>query len=430
MPGSGAARTRTVSDALWVQMLAALVALRVLIPLVVLAAGSSKLPLVPDYDYRPLNGDAYGFYHAVANIFAAFSGVLLGWIGAAALVLMICFTVAAVILWRGGVRWLAVLLPPLAVTAITGVLVHDMATPGAGVVGWPLVWALSLSPLPVFHVALTPDRAFPTGLAISAIANAVTVVATAFVGLRATGRRSVGLMAAGLYATWPLWVGIVAGTRAWENGQWQADVGLHLYTEPPSTALVVVSLALLLHPRLSALTAAVTGLLLGFATAVKLTNGFVAASLVVIVAFRFGARRAAIVALGGLVSAPIVFGYWSRGYVDASGGRGVELEEWYRWAFVSANARASLIFTGTMLVVIVPLAVVGVWLLGDWYRRAVLIVPILVTIASFAAYYATGQHPRFYYVILPSLFVLQAAGGALIWEALRPRIRLGAASEP
>lgn len=428
MPGRRAART--VSDAVWVQTLAVLVALRVLIPLLVLAAGSSKLPLVPAYDYRPLNGDAYGSYHAVANLYAAFSGVMLGWIGVGALALVTCFTVASVILWRGGVRWLAVLLPPLAVAAVTGVLVHDMAGPGSGVIGWPLVWALSLSPLPVFHVALTPDRSFPPGLAISLIANAVTVVATAYVGLRATGRRSVGLIAAGLYATWPLWVGIVAGTRAWENGQWFVDVGLHLYTEPLSTALVVVSLAILLHPRLSNVAAAVAGLLLGFGTAVKLTNGFVAAFLVLIVAFQHGMRRAAILALGGIVSAPIVFGFWSKGYVDTSGGGGVYLGELYRWEFVSTNARTSTIFNGTMLLVLVPLALVGVVFLRGWFRRAMLVGPIVVSIASFGAYYVTNQHPRFYYVVLPSVFVLQAAGGTLIWEVLRPRIRRAAAAEP
>ena len=29
----------------------------------------------------PLNGDAYGSYHAVSNLFSAFSGVMIGWIG-------------------------------------------------------------------------------------------------------------------------------------------------------------------------------------------------------------------------------------------------------------------------------------------------------------------------------------------------------------
>jgi hypothetical protein len=415
--------SQTVSDTTWVQALAALVALRVLIPLVALAATPSKLPLLPGYDYAPLNGDAYGSYHAVANIFVAFEGVLLGWIGIAALVMTICFSAAAVMLWRSGVRWLAVLLPALAVSLVTGVLVYRMAAPGTGVVGWPLAWALSLFPLPLFHISLTPDRAFPSGLAIELIANAVTVLATAFVGLRATGRRSVGLIAAGLYATWPLWVGIVAGTEAWENGQWLVDVGLHLYAEPLSTALFVTSLAIVLHPRLTALSAAVAGLLLGFATAVKLTNGFIGVVLVVILAFNYGVRRAAIFALGGLVSAPIVFGFWSQGYVDTSGGGGVVLHDLYRWEYISTNLRTSTIFTGTMLLAILPLAAVGLTFAMGWFRRAMLVSPVIVTFASYSAYYVTNQHPRFYYVILPPLFVLEAAGVSVVWDLLHRRTR-------
>jgi hypothetical protein len=414
----------TGSDAMWVSVIAALVALRILIPLAALAASPTKLPLLPAYDYAPLNGDSFGFYETVANIFAAFRAMLIGWIGLASLALMICFSSAAVILWRGGVRWLAVLLPAFALSLVTGAFVHDLAASGAGVVGWPLVWALSLFPLAVLHIPLTPDRAFPPGLALTLIANAATVVATAVVGLRATGRRSVGLIAAGLYATWPLWVGIIAGSRAWENGQWLVDVGLHLYAEPVSTALVVVSLALLLHPRLSAMSAAVAGLLLGFATAVKLTNGPVAVTLVVIVALRFGARRAAIFALGGIASAPIVVGFWSKGYVDTSGGGGgVDLGALYQWRFVSMNARTSTIFTGSMLLVLLPLAVAGIFICTGWFQRAILTAPIVVTVVCYSAYYVTNQHPRFYYVILPSLFVLQAAGGVLIWEVARRRIR-------
>ena len=414
----------TGSDVTWAAMIAALVALRVLIPLAVLAAAPAKLPLLPAYTYAPLNGDSFGFYETVANIFEAFRGVLIGWIGLASLTLMACFSSAAVILWRGGVRWLAVLLPAFGISLIVGVLVHDIAASGAGVVGWPLVWALATFPLPLFDIALTPERAFPSGLALTLIANAATVVATALIGLRATGRRSVGLIAAGLYATWPLWVGIVAGSRAWENGQWLVDVGLHLYAEPVSTALVVVSLALLLHPRLSATSAAVAGLLLGFATAIKLTNGPVAAILVVIVALQCGARRAVIFALGGIVSAPIVFGFWSKGYVDTSGGRGgVDLDALYQWRFVSVNARTSTIFTGAMLLVLVPLAVVGILALIGWFQRATLIAPIIVTIVLYSSYYVTNQHPRFYYVILPSVLVLLAAGAVLIWDLSRRRVR-------
>ena len=93
---------------------------------------------------------------------------------------------------------------------------------------------------------LDDDVAFAVGLLLSLAANAVTVVATAYIGLRSTGSRAVGVAAAALYAVWPLLTRPLAGTSAWENGQWNVDVGLHLYTEPISTALVATAIALLL----------------------------------------------------------------------------------------------------------------------------------------------------------------------------------------
>ena len=73
----------------------------------------------------------------------------------------------------------------------------------------------------------------------------------------------------------------------------------------------------------------------------------------------------------------------------------------------------------TMLFVLLPLAVVGVVLVCGWYARTLLVAPILVTIVAYAAYYVTNQHPRFYYVVLPSVFALQAAGAVAIWDLVR-----------
>jgi hypothetical protein len=73
--------------------------------------------------------------------------------------------------------------------------------------------------------------------------------------------------------------------------------------------------------------------------------------------------------------------------------------------------------------VLVPLAAVGILSLIGWFQRAILVAPIIVTIVLYASYYVTNQHPRFYYVILPSVFVLFAAGAVLIWELSRRRVR-------
>ena len=347
------------SDTVWVSTLAALVALRIMIPLAVLAAAPARIPLLQAYTYAPLSGDSARYYQGAVNLLVASDGVLGGWIGIAAVAMTLLFGAASVILWRADIRWLAILLIALAPSLVLGVLVNEMASPSAPVIGWPIAWAILLLPLHLLHIGITPDRAFPLALGLSLIANAAIVIATALIGLRATGRHSVGLIAAGLYATWPIWVGLVAGDQASQNGQWIADVGLALYTEPLSTALVAAALVLLLQQRLSATSAAVAGLLLGYATAVKLTNGPLAAGLVVVVAFGVGLRRAAVLAVGGMVSLPIVLGFWSKGYADSSGGVGIDLGALYQLRFVSPNATESTIFTTSMLLLLLPLATLG-----------------------------------------------------------------------
>ena len=51
-------------------LLAALVLVRVTLPLVVLASSGSKLPGMPKYVYEPRLGDAYGFYSAMRELLA------------------------------------------------------------------------------------------------------------------------------------------------------------------------------------------------------------------------------------------------------------------------------------------------------------------------------------------------------------------------
>jgi hypothetical protein len=401
----------------WPAILTGLVVLRVLVPLLALAATGASLPLLPRYDYVPLNGDANGYYEAITNLFDSFRAVLIGGVGVVVVVAMAASVLAARVLWRRGLAWVAVLLPALALSLAVTLVVRDVDPPGAAVIGWPLAWGALLFPLPALGLELTPDRAFPVGLALGLVANGVTTVATAYLGLRATGHRSVGLLAAGLYSTWPVWVGLVAGDGAWENGQWNADVGLHLYTEPLSTALVTASLATILSPSFASTPAAASGLALGFATVVKLTNGLVGLVLVPLVALRYGLRRTVPFVLGGLVSAPILIAYWPKGYVKIFDGDIAPVTA-YSLDYVSTNLRDSTIFTPAMLLVLVPLALFGIVGVDGWFPRGVLVAPVVVTVLGVVAYFATYQHPRFYYAILPCVFVLQAAGARLIARGL------------
>ena len=206
---------------------------------------------------------------------------------------------------------------------------------------------------------------------------------------------------------WPLLTRPLAGPSAWENGQWNVDVGLHLYTEPISTALIAAALALLLAPRLDELRLALAGALLGYATVVKVSNGFFAAAAVVLVAFRLGPRRALPLAAAGAAFAPLVVAYWPKGYPEIPNVPGFSIDQAGRsWA-------DSLIFDPRMLLVLLPLALLGLLALRPW--ASALLGASVATNALFYTFYEhTHLHPRFLYASLPALFVLEAAGGWLV----------------
>ena len=197
---------------------------------------------------------------------------------------------AAVAGWRRGDRraWI-VLVPAAAVSAAVVATVLEMEASGTAAFGWPLVWALLVLPYRALGLPLDYEVAFAFGFPLSLAANVVTVVATAYAGWFATGRRGIGLGAALALAVWPLVAIAVAGERAWENGSWLVDTGLALYTEPLSTALVTVAAALLLLPA-TQLRLAGAGVLLGLAGVVRLSNAAVALALVAVVAVFRGVR--------------------------------------------------------------------------------------------------------------------------------------------
>lgn len=397
----GAGYAPRVSSRAWIAALAALVAVRVATPLAALAASGHDLPGLPPYDYVPLNGDATGFYAEARELISAAFGPA----GAAAALLL---AGGAWVAWRLRPAWTAVLAAALAVSLAAGALVLATEPAGAAVVGWPLLWALLLLPFRALGV-LDPDVAFVVGLIVSLVANAVTVVATAYAGMRASGRRAVGVAAAALFALWPLLTRPLAGPSAWENGQWNADVGLHLYTEPLSTALVAVAIALLLSPQLGALRLALAGALLGYATVVKVSNGLFAAVAVALVAGRLGPRRALPLAAAGASFAPLVAVYWPKGYPAIPNVPGFSLGQAGRsWA-------DSLLFDPRTLLILLPLAVLGALALRPWTSS--LLVAAVATNAVFYTFYEhTSLHPRFLYAALPALFVLEAAGA---WLAIR-----------
>ena len=394
----------------WWATLGALVAIRLAIPLAALAASGRDLPGLPAYRYAPLNGDSFGYYAAAREAIAATRRVPVP----VALALAALLVGAAIVVrrtWTGPRRWFGLLVGGAALALAAAAVVHELDPPGAPVIGWPLIWAVPLAPYRLLADP-GPDVAFAFGFALSLVAIAATTVATAYIGLYATGRRGVGLLAAGLYAAWPLLARAAAGEQAWENGQWHVDVGLHLYTEPVSTALVAAGIALVLRPRLELGSLVVAGHLLGLATAVKLSNGVIASVLVLTVAARSGLRYALPFAVAGVAWILVVALYWPKGYVELYGGRTAPGE--HAWALdnVADAWTDSLVFTPAFTLALVALAAIGIAAVRPPIAAVTLAGSVLVTAAFYSVYSFTPQHPRFLYAVLPPLLVLVAAAPA------------------
>lgn len=401
---------------------AGLALVRVTIPLVVLAASGHDLPLVPPYEYAPLNGDSFGFYAAVRELIAAVGRVPPP-IAALAVLAVAGATVAARRLWRQPTRrWLALALPGAGLALAACLVIREMAPPGAAVIGWPLVWAVPLAPVRALGIEPTPDVAFGVGLALSLVAVSVATVATACLGVYATGRRAVGLGAAAAFVLWPLAVGPLVGERAWENGQWNVDVGLHLYTEPLSTALVVLGVAMLLRPAAGSVALSGAGLALGFATVVKLTNGLVAVALLPVVIVRHGLRGSVPYAACGLLSAPLVAVFWPKGYVGMFEGAIAAADDPFAFGHAGRTWTESTLFRPWLTLALLSLLAAGAVVVRGSYVRLALLVPIAVTAAVYTFYDGTFVHPRFLFVALPFVFVLAAAGVASLVGLLRARL--------
>ncbi len=413
----------------WWAALALLVAIRVAIPLAAIVADGSKLPGIPrftrDRAEGGLTGDATGFYAATREFMAAWARM-----PRAVLALDALFALAAAaaiaVAWRRrpDLRpWLvAAALGAFAV--VIAVDVHWMKPSGAAVFGWPLVWAMPMLAYRAVGFGLSKHVAWDFGVALSLVFVALTVVAVAYLGRNAAGRRWVGLLAAAFWTAWPLLVGLIAGSAAWGNGQWEVDVGLHNYSEPLSTLLVTAAAALLLSPRLTPMRLVLAGCALSVATSVKLSNGLLAAAALVIVFLR-GRRDDALPYLAGAVAfAPVVAVYWPISYPKLFDNR----QSWPRDPFDPAHIVTSWthssIFTPHTLAIVVPLAIVGVFGVRRPWALALVLAFLLLNAVFYSFYANTALHPRFLYASLPELFVLWAAGVAVIVAAgARGRVR-------
>src|SRR4051794_28028783 len=228
----------------------------------VLAANGRKLPGLPSYAYGPPNGDTYGFYAAAREFISAWAHVSKPLL-LLAVVVLAALLVTARRLWRGGRRGEAVALASLALGSFVAVGVRSMVPTGAGAVGWPIAWSIPLFPLRAAG-ALGYHGAFYLGIAELVACNVVTVVATALLARRLVPGR-IALVAPALLVVWPFLMRGLEGGGNVVYGSWLDDTGLLLYSEPLSTALVTVALALVVVRRGDPVGAAFAGAFVGFA---------------------------------------------------------------------------------------------------------------------------------------------------------------------
>lgn len=408
----------------WWGPLALLVAVRVAIPLAAFADADSKLPGIPPFTRFPrdggLTGDATGFYAATREFMAAW-----GRMPRAVLALDALFALAAAVAitlaWRRHPtrrHWLvAAALGAFGV--VVSVDVHWMRASGAAVFGWPLVWALPMLAYRALGHGLSKHVAWDFGFALSLVFVAATVVAVAWLGRNATGRRWAGLLAAAFWTAWPLLVALVAGHRAWANGQWEIDVGLHNYSEPLSTLLVTSAAALLLSSRMTSLRLTLAGSALSLATCVKVSNALLAAVALVFVLLRDRARAGIAYAAGAVALVPLVLVYWPLSYPKLYDNP----TSWPRDAFdvghIVTSWTHSSIFRPHTLAIVLPLAFIGAFGLRRPWALSLVLAFLLVNPIFYSFYANTANHPRFLYASLPELFVLWAGGIAVLVRRLR-----------
>jgi hypothetical protein len=413
----------------WWGPIGLLAAIRVAIPLAAYADAGSGLPGLPPFTRSPLDGgltgDATGFYAATREFMAAWGrmprSVLAGDVLAA-----LAAAVALVLLWRRRPAWRPWLVAAAvcAFGLVVCVDVHWMKASGAAVFGWPLLWSLPMLAYRALGLGLSKHVAWDFGFALQLLCVGLTVVAVAFLGRNASARRWVGVLAAAFWTLWPLLVGLIAGHRAWTNGQWEVDVGLHNYSEPLSTLLVTAGAALALSPRLTQMRLALAGCALSAATLVKLSNGLLAAAVLVIVFLRGRVRETLPYLAGALALAPLVAVYWPISYPKLFDNR----QSWPRDPFDPAHIVSSWthssVFTPHTLAIVVPLAAVGVAALLRPWGLALVLALLLINPVFYSFYANTAMHPRFLYASLPELFVLWAAGIEVIRRAVVARPRL------
>jgi len=405
----------------WWAPLALLAAIRVAIPLAVYADEGHKLPGVPRWVNVGIEGDANGFYAAGREFMAAWARMphavaALAFLGAIAGALVLVRTWVA----RPALRAWLVPAGLFGFGLLVSLGVHWMKPSGAAVFGWPLLWSLGMAP---YRVVFGLDRSsgWGIGFVLSLMVVAATVPAVAYLGRNATGKRLAGLLAAVAWTFWPLLVGAIVGHGAWANHQWDVDTGIHLYDEPLSTLLVTTGAALALAPSRRPMCLALSGCAFSLATCVKISDALLAGAVLVVVLLREGVHRTLPYAAGALSFAPVVLVYWPLSYPKLFDNRKSWPSDPFDASYVVSSWTHSSIFTPRTVLILLPLALVGLAAIRGPWAFALIASLLLINPAFYSFYANTAEHPRFLYASLPELFVLWGAAIGLLLDPLSTR---------
>lgn len=389
----------------------ALASLRIAPAAVVAIANGTSLPGLPGYAYGPARGDTYGFYAAAREFISSWTRISKPLL-ALAVVVVAAVLAGSLRAWRRGRRGEAVAAASLACGLFCSLAVRQMGLTGAGAVGWPIVWSLPLFPLRAAG-SLSYHPAYYIAFVLLLASNAATIGATAALARRLLPARY-ALIAPALLVVFPFLMRAVEGTGNIVYETWLADSGQLAYSEPLSTALVTVGVALVvLRPR-NPVATAVAGGLAGLAVDVRVSNAPIAVVLfaAILIGRRF--RPAATYAVAGAGTVSIALAFWSKGYASFTTHETAQAPNGlFSVHYLSRSWANSGVFDWKMLAILLPLPLLGAFALrGRPIALLALAGTIVVTAALYAAYYITALHPRFLLVALPSLFVLAAVGVA------------------
>jgi hypothetical protein len=399
--------------------LAAFAGVRAFFPLAALISGG-LLPGFPDYAYAGPRGDAHGYISAARALISAAAGLgpVLVLLAAVALVAAL----AARSAWRRvpeARHWIVAALAVVLFSLLAAIVLNLEGQAPTGAIGWPFILGAFLLPFRVVGW-IDDEVAVGVGIALAIVANAVTIFATAYIGERLSGSRRVGLAAAGTFALWPLLTWALLGDGTWQNSAWEIEAGLELYTEPVSTAFVAAGIALVLVRGRPPWASVAAGILLGYSASIRPTNIVFAIGVGLLFAAGRDWRSVGRLAAGGLTTLPLVLAFLpkKRGYDLELARDETGLPLWSSDYLVSSFTDAT-VWRPLLLVVLLPLAVVGVAAARRRAAAFALLGGVLANAAIYAFFRATWEHPRYLHAGLPVVLALWATGVA--WLASRAR---------